>query len=293
MPFSQAKALMMIGIHTQSHSLRRRLRSRLGQFGLMSSVQTDSSRMPRLRNTDVRLLRASTANEHVKVRLGGKPFEVADPVWDLHSYQEILVSEIYRFEAQTDSPLIVDCGANIGFSVVYFKHLYPRARVIAFEPEPTLYGMLQRNIEAMELTGVELHCSAVWIEHTSLEFTPNGSVGGHFTRDSDGGPRQMVSAIRLRELLDQHIDFLKLDIEGAEAVVLRDCADKLGNVDCFFFEYHGLPKEAQVLDDLLRLCRLSGFRYYIKEARNVSHPFLSREREWPYDLQLNIYAFRE
>ncbi len=87
----------------------------------MRPVESDSQLMPRLRNSDIRLLVTSAANEHVKAKLGGCPFEIADPYWDLRSYQEILIDEIYKFEAETDSPLILDCGANIGFSVVYFK----------------------------------------------------------------------------------------------------------------------------------------------------------------------------
>ncbi len=144
----------------------------------------------------------------------------------------------------------------------------------------------------MALSGVEPHCSAVWIENTSLQFTANGSVGGHLTHEFESGPGQTVFAIRLRDLMDQHVDLLKLDIEGAENAVLRDCADKLANVDHLFFEYHGSPREVQVLDELLEICRVSGFRYHIKEANPIKHPFLRQERPPVYDLQLNIFAYR-
>lgn len=284
---------IMMDAHTRPAGVWRRVLARLRRLTRRSAVGSDSGLMPRMDHTDIRLLSASAANVHMQVRLGRRPFQVADPIWDLHSYHEILVNEIYRFEAQTDSPLIFDCGANIGFSVVYFKHLYPCARVMAFEPEPTLCSMLQQNIKSMGLTGVEVHRSAIWTENSTLTFTSNGSVGGHLTRESDDRPGQVVSTARLRDLLDQHVDLLKLDIEGAEDAVLRDCAEKLANVDHLFFEYHGLSREPQTLDDLLSLCRASGFRYHIREANPTKHPFLKSERHPVYDLQLNVYAYRD
>ncbi len=88
------------------------------------------------------------------------------------------------------------------------------------------------------------------------------------------------------------IDFLKIDIEGAEHKVIMDCAEELHRVDKMFIEYHSSPNSPQLLDEILKVVSNSGFRYYIKEAsNNYSHPFI-REKDVLYDLQLNIFCFR-
>jgi hypothetical protein len=59
-------------------------------------------------------------------------------------YKDIFIHRIYHFEAQRPDPLILDCGSNIGMSILYFKHIYPRARVIGFEPDPAIFPYLER-----------------------------------------------------------------------------------------------------------------------------------------------------
>lgn len=60
-------------------------------------------------------------------------------------YKDIFIKRIYHFEAQRPDPLILDCGSNIGMSILYFKHVYPKARIIGFEPDPAIYPMLGRT----------------------------------------------------------------------------------------------------------------------------------------------------
>jgi hypothetical protein len=103
-----------------------------------------------------------------------------------------------------------------------------------------------------------------------------------------------VEAVRLKDILKEHttIDFLKIDIEGAEHRVIMDCAEELHRVDKMFIEYHSSPNHPQLLHQILRVINNSGFRYYIKEAsNNYSHPFI-RNKDVLYDLQLNIFCFR-
>jgi hypothetical protein len=101
-----------------------------------------------------------------------------------------------------------------------------------------------------------------------------------------------VRAIRLRDLMDERIDFLKIDIEGAEYDVLGDCADKLENVENLFVEYHVRSSEEQHLDEILSWIRRAGFRYYINAAAdNQAHPFVSKGGE-VYEMQLNISCYR-
>ena len=53
-------------------------------------------------------------------------------------YEDIFINRVYEFEASRPDPRIIDCGSNIGMSVLYFKHVYPEARIVGFEPDPTI-----------------------------------------------------------------------------------------------------------------------------------------------------------
>ena len=76
-------------------------------------------------------------------------------------FTEIFVPHVYRFTPTRPDPLIFDCGANIGMAVHYFKWMYPRARIVAFEPDPATFELLKRNVETNGLQNVELYCEAV------------------------------------------------------------------------------------------------------------------------------------
>lgn len=214
----------------------------------------------------------------------------------VHNVEEIFVDEIYKFEATTDSPLIIDCGANIGLSVIYFKSLYPNAKIIAFEPDDIIYGVCQHNIEAFKLSNVDLIHAAVWKDKGVLNFLPDDSLGGRLVDDvRDAKKIIQVKSERLRDFLDKKVDFLKIDIEGAEEEVLFDCKDHLKNVDKLFLEYHGKVSQRQGLHDLLSILEETGFRYYLRSAWNaMPHPFVDFKNSnlLTYDLQLNIFAFR-
>lgn len=112
------------------------------------------------------------------VRVLNKPCEITDRYWHAFSRREIFSDEVYRLVARRPKPFIIDCGANVGMSVVHFKNLYPDCTVVAFEPDPTQFQVLQRNVASYGLSGVTLYRNAVWNANAALCFQPNGGVGG-------------------------------------------------------------------------------------------------------------------
>ena len=104
-----------------------------------------------------------------------------------------------------------------------------------------------------------------------------------------------MKCIRLKKLLfEQHVDFLKMDIEGAEYKVVHDCATELQNVQNFFLEYHGKANETYKISELLEILKDAGFCVYIKTADDrIKSPFTTKTlADYPYDVQLNIFAYR-
>jgi FkbM family methyltransferase len=222
----------------------------------------------------------------------GKELQIVDGCTYLVGRDEIFGKGVYEFTAARPDPLILDCGANIGLSVIYFKHLYPQARITAFEPDQHIFSALQKNVAAFQLSGVELYNRAVWYSEDGLDFQIEGGFSGRVARPGDPGPVR-VPSVRLRDFLNQPVDFLKMDIEGAEAEVIPDCAGLLGNVRYLFLEYHSHHSEQQTLHRLLSIIAEAGFRYHIKEAYTSPKPFQEHPNLAGMDLQLNVYCYRQ
>lgn len=83
----------------------------------------------------------------------------------LNQYYMIFYKENYFFRA-SDTPLIIDCGANIGLSNLYFSTLYPNSKIISFEADPTIYEICKKNLMFQNITNVELVNEAVSISNS-------------------------------------------------------------------------------------------------------------------------------
>jgi FkbM family methyltransferase len=225
-------------------------------------------------------------------RMFGKDFSYINPNELLHGLKEIFIDEIYK-QSLPPRPYIIDCGANIGLSVIYMKRLYPDAEIIAFEPDEKNFELLQKNIGSYGFKNVQARKEAVWIENTVLQFVGEGSMSSRIDSHPSKSSVQ-VKAFRLKDLLNRPIDFLKIDIEGAEFQVLKDIADQLRYVNNLFLEYHGTFSQNSELALLFSIITEKGFSYYIKEATPLyGSPFLlSKNGNTMYDVQLNIFCFR-
>jgi hypothetical protein len=111
--------------------------------------------------------------------------------------------------------------------------------------------------------------------------------------DSDKDGIIEVETVRLRDFLNKKVDFLKIDIEGAEINVLKDSSDLLHNVENLFVEYHSFVGMEQELPELLQIIKNAGFRTHITAPGITSlHPFINLTVSSKMDNQLNIYCFR-
>jgi hypothetical protein len=89
------------------------------------------------------------------------------------------------------------------------------------------------------------------------------------------------------------VDLLKIDIEGAEVVVLENIQKHLPKVKRMFIEFHSFNKQPQELNKLLAILSESQFRYYIEHVGvRSNNPFVKRSIYANMDNQLNIFAYR-
>ena len=218
-----------------------------------------------------------------------------DPKAFLYSVKELFVEEIYKFKAQDDTPYIIDCGSYIGTSILFFKTQYPNAKILAFEPDNSNFELLNNNIKNWDLKDIEIQNAAIWIDNLGVNFIADGNMASKIDESNNTAhnENQKTKSVRLRDLLTEKIDFLKIDIEGAEYEVLVDCESKLSFVENLFIEYHGNYNEMYKLNKILNILIENNFKYYIKEAGvTFEHPFYDRENIYDFNIQLNIFAFK-
>jgi len=223
------------------------------------------------------------------VKFLGLCFDVPDVQSFIWQFKEIFVDEIYKFEITETEPVIYDCGANIGMSVVYFKRLYPNAKIKAFEADPIITQYLQNNLSKNNINDVEIINSAVWVNYDGVEFSIEGADGGSIYGNAN---KIKIPSIRLKDFIEEEskIDMLKIDIEGAEYEVLKDCKDSLDRVQNIFIEYHSWNNNKQRLSEILNIIENNGFRYYIENITKRNSPFINRAEQNLMDLQLNIFG---
>ena len=222
----------------------------------------------------------------------GAPFYFINSQEFILVLKEIFIEKMYDINLPPN-PYILDCGANIGVSVLYLKKNYPTAEIVAFEPNEINCSLLEKNVSSQSLTNVTIKKQAVWTYDGTISFSSNTSLSNKITIEETNLSTEQVPCTRLKNFLIRPIDFLKIDIEGAEFNVLKDIKDELHWVSNLFLEYHGNFNQNNELCEMLNLINQAGMKFYIKEAAPIfPTPFNRTKGIHPYEVQLNIFCFR-
>jgi len=193
---------------------------------------------------------------------------------------EIFTQGVYYIELETESPVIIDAGAHIGLATLYFKKMYPKAKIWAIEPLIENFKILQKNCLENQLPDVELIQAAltddgdkttIHFDNTKLRWwSTAGREPGAWNHQQTTSSR-VVPALQLSTLLaqiDEPIDLLKLDIEGNELSVLKEARSHLGKIRNMIIEFH--PIETQKLSQLLLILENAGFSCELwKDGKSV------------------------
>jgi FkbM family methyltransferase len=225
-----------------------------------------------------------------KIKLHNWIIEIVDSPSFLSAYREIFVKQIYDFCPSKNNPKILDLGANIGLSILYFKSKFPDSKVVAFEADPKIFSILESNIVKNSINNVELNKAAIWKEDTQLFFNCDGADGGGVSNSGDNLVH--VLAVDIKEILrKEQFDFIKMDIEGAENEIYQELIGLVNAVPNIFIEYHSKPSEKQRLADILKMLTNEGYRVDIYSVEPCYRPFTKiSNNDSIFDLQLNIFA---
>jgi FkbM family methyltransferase len=243
--------------------------------------------------SDIEALLNYDKNAAGTINLDGVPFTFHHARSFYETYQEVFIKRLYDFKPSGKAPYIIDCGANMGLSVLFFAKNFPKSSIIAFEPDETVFATLNTNIAAFKLNQVTAYKKAVWTDETQMEFYTDSGMGGTMANTYSKQHPKIVETVKLASLLNRKVDLLKIDIEGAEYEVIKDCAALLQNVDHLFVEYHSYINKEQHLDDLLLILKQNGFTYHLKESFSRAIPFIDRGFACEnMDMGINIFAYR-
>jgi len=146
---------------------------------------------------------------------------------DLLNFDEIFIEGEYdlniilksKFAQNYKAKFIIDAGANIGMTALYFKQNFPEATIVCLEPESSNFNVLVKNTEKYE--GIICRKEGLWSQPTNLEIVDNNNGNWGFNvKEVTVESINSIKATSINEILKEYgvdqIDLIKIDIEGSE-----------------------------------------------------------------------------
>ncbi len=199
---------------------------------------------------------------------------------DFQVFNQVLVEKEYEsvinLAALHNIPLnkMVDCGANIGLTSLFFKHIFPEIKIYAIEPNRDNYQVLEKNLK--NYSDISVKNFAIWSENQELYEGSSFRDGSHWSKqynqDADGNALYSVDGKTLAFVLEDSrfdtIDFLKIDIEGAEFEVFNSESNRriLDFVKILSMEIH---TEKGNIKDMVKMLQNSGFFLFFEKESLV------------------------
>ena len=187
---------------------------------------------------------------------------------DSSVFEQIIINKEY--EAITDIiknkninlRTVIDAGANIGLTSIYFARHYPMCEIIALEPNTATYARCLKNISLNNIETIELIKKGLWSRTTKLKADQSFRDGEDWSfrlveaSNNEDAQFETISVddiIRVNKL--ERIDFLKIDIEGGEKEIFntQNNLDWLKKVNIIAVEIHNeLNCRMDILNTLMK-----------------------------------------
>lgn len=184
---------------------------------------------------------------------------------DLKVFRQIITNEEFRNvvrlikEYKIKIKTIIDAGANIGLTTLYLKHHFEDTQILCVEPDESNQAQLLKHTAWNKLENVELIKGGVWSHNGRLDIDNTFRDGLEWSRrlkpvENEEGKIPVYSIDHLLERMQWHtLDFLKMDIEGAEETIFSESADLsfLGKVKVITIEIHDMFKAGHRIVEVL------------------------------------------
>ena len=186
-------------------------------------------------------LLATTPEIAVNVSGFEHPVRLRVRTTDVSIFYQVFIRREYELPFPVLPKVIIDAGANVGFTSVFYADKYPQAKIFAIEPAPSNFRMLVKN--AAPYTNIIPIRAALWCAGGNIAIT--GLEFGHWgfrVSDASETSVETVPAVTVESVISQYgiefIDILKLDIEGAEKEVLEGSNAWIDKVGAMAVETH-------------------------------------------------------
>jgi FkbM family methyltransferase len=186
---------------------------------------------------------------------------------DYHAVCELFLDQVYDLYLLALPPnVVIDAGGHIGTFSLLAKAAFPEASILTFEPDSQNFTLLKDNIQRNNLKIETTNVALADFDGSTFLQGPS-SMGRHI--GAANGTKTQVR--RLSQLV--HFEpgsrlLIKIDVEGAEWLVLKDCAECLPKDTFIFIETHGGDEDLKKLE---KFCAQWGFQHKHVNAKGEYH----------------------
>jgi FkbM family methyltransferase len=205
---------------------------------------------------------------------GGNPLWVRPGTTDLKVLWDTFHYKYHLPPIQLKSDcIIVDLGANVGYTVAHFAYLYPDSYIVAVEMDKENYEIATKNIKYFGQRCCLKH-AAVWSNAERVSYDADGEWGFHIVNQVSNSNMNYRStkAQTIADIFEEHkltlVDYLKMDIEGSEAEILKDPKEWLNSVQSIKIEVHPQFNPDATMENCSEILKSYGFRYF----KDRNHP---------------------
>lgn len=198
-------------------------------------------------------------DQTVEICLGDRCIRVFNEPSTQFILKEIWIEEVYRPQIPIDMKRLLDLGANVGLTSLFWRVQYGNAdRHIALEPDGDIYSLLRKN-----LPGLDIRQEAAGTEPGFARRVETENAERVNARYRLSGESETVKMVSIKELLSEQFDLIKVDVEGAEWEMLNSVIsdpDLLKRARYWMVEFHSGEEHREKLEDILKVFTLSGYK---------------------------------
>lgn len=143
---------------------------------------------------------------------------------DKETFKEIFFRKIYNIDLPISPISIIDAGANTGFASLFFKLKYPNSNIVALEIDDDNCKMIHQNLKNKK--SIEIIKKGLFNKHSYFKIEdPYNATNSLIIRNVDNKNDYDVESITVADIMENkgwnHIDLVKIDIEGSEKDVFE------------------------------------------------------------------------
>lgn len=176
------------------------------------------------------IIRALRSNRLITINLKHliEPVYLRNSTSDITVFYQVFFQNSYDLNYPSPVEVIIDCGANIGLSSIFYSVNFPKAKIIALEPEENNFNLLVKNCRPYDnIIPVK---AGIWNKNIGLEMINKTGQPWEMQVVESDAPNADVEAVSVPYLLEKYnlksIDILKIDIEGSEKELFETDSEK-------------------------------------------------------------------